>query len=308
MSVQIVIQQMLMILILIGTGYILKKTNKIKSSVSKDLSALVVNVCNPAIIITSALQRDSSVTGRSLLYAAAAAFVMYVFLVVVGKVMPVLLKTPFKDRNSYNMMCVFGNTGFIGIPLVSALVGAQALIYVAVTNIFFYLLIYTYGIHLVARDSGTKEKFQVKNLLNTGNLATLLAILLFLGEWKFPPLAEETLDYMGGATTFLAMIVIGITIADTPIHTLFTEKKIYFFTVLRFLVLPIGIGLGLKWFIKDSTLLDTLVIIAAVPAGNMPLMLMMERGMDGKLLSKGIIISTLASVITIPLVLVAVCA
>lgn len=196
-------------------------------------------------------------------------------------------------------MCLFGNTGFIGIPLVSAVLGSQALIYVAVTNAYFNLLFYTYGIWLA---DGGKSRFSWKNFLNVGNFSIIVTIVLFVWQPKLPVVFTSTIDYMADTTTFLAMVVIGISLARTNLKSIFTEVRLYLFILLRFLALPVMISFLLRLFVKDDTVYGVMVLMASVPVANLPLMRVEETGGDGQMLSKGIILSTLLSLITIPLV------
>lgn len=299
MSAGIVLQQMIIIFLLILTGYIVYKKGIIKGEVSKGISALVVNVCNPAILIRSAFDRDPSVTYGRLFMAVLGAGVLYAVLIAASFLLPKLLKTEKKWEKHYSLMCLFGNTGFIGIPLVSAVLGSQALIYVAVTNAYFNLLFYTYGIWLA---DGGKSRFSWKNFLNVGNFSIIVTIVLFVWQPKLPVVFTSTIDYMADTTTFLAMVVIGISLARTNLKSIFTEVRLYLFILLRFLALPVMISFLLRLFVKDDTVYGVMVLMASVPVANLPLMRVEETGGDGQMLSKGIILSTLLSLITIPLV------
>ena len=145
MSAGIVFQQMVIIFLLILTGYIVYRKGIVKAEISKGISALVVNVCNPAILIRSAFERDASITNENLLLAMLGCALMYVILLAASRILPGVLRVEPKWRNHYALMSIFGNTGFIGIPLVSAVLGSQALIYVAIVNAYFNLLFIPLG-------------------------------------------------------------------------------------------------------------------------------------------------------------------
>ncbi len=299
MSAGIVFQQMVIIFLLILTGYIVYRKGIVKAEISKGISALVVNVCNPAILIRSAFERDASITNENLLLAMLGCALMYVILLAASRILPGVLRVEPKWRNHYALMSIFGNTGFIGIPLVSAVLGSQALIYVAIVNAYFNLLFYTFGIWLA---DGSQSGFSWKNFLNIGNLSIAVTIVLFLWNVKLPVVITSTIDYIANTTTFLAMVVIGISLARTRLLDIFTEKRLYVFIVLRFLVIPVFTGFLLRMFIKDALVYGTIVLMAAVPIANLPLMRVEETGGDGTLLSKGIILSTILSLVTIPIV------
>lgn len=299
MSAGIVLQQMMIIFLLILTGYVIYKKGIIQGEIAKGISALVVNVCNPAILIRSAFERDASVTNEKLLLAVFGSGLMYVILLAASWILPRLLRTEAKWRNHYALMSIFGNTGFIGIPLVSAVFGDQAVIYTAIVNAYFNLLFYTYGIWLA---DGVNRKFSWKNFLNIGNLSIVVTIAVFLYQPKLPEVLTSTIDHMANTTTFLAMVVIGISLARTRLLEIFTEKKLYLFIGLRFVLIPVFISLFLRIFIRDEVVYGTIVLLAAVPVGNLALMRVEETGGDGTMLSQGIILSTILSLVTIPIV------
>lgn len=299
MSAGIVFQQMMIIFIMILTGYGACRKNIIPADVSKGISALVVNICNPAILIRSVFTLDDTITNEKILLAVLAGAVMYGVLLIASFILPRGLKVEEKWKNHYAMMCLFGNTGFIGIPLTAAVLGDQAVIYVAVINTYFNLIFYTYGIHLADKEN---SRFSWKNFLNIGNLSIVVTLILFFLRPALPEVITSSINYMANTTTFLAMVVIGISLAGSDLKEIFTEKKLYLFILLRFLAVPIVIGLILRLFVHDENIYGVMVLMAAVPVANLPLMRVEETGGDGELLSKGIILSTILSLITIPLV------
>jgi hypothetical protein len=299
MSAGVVLQQMIIILILIMVGYLLSKKNIVGDSASETLSALVVNVCNPALLVSCCLSRDASVTNKKIVLGIAAGAVVYLVLILASFVIPALLRVEKKQKNHYALMCLFGNTGFIGIPLIQALLGNKAMIYVIIINIYFNLFFYTYGYYLAG---GENSHFEPKSLMNIGNISMVVSMILFFGQPKVPLLVENTLNYMANATTLLAILVIGFKLANADLKSIFTQRKLYGFITLRFVLVPIILATILRLFVKDDLMYGVFVILAAVPVANLPLMRIEETGGDGTLLSQGIILSTLLSVITVPLV------
>jgi hypothetical protein len=299
MSAGVVLQQMIIIFILIMVGYALAKKKMVEDNASATLSALVVNVCNPALMVSSCFSRDESVTNDKILLGIVAGLVVYIILVVISFVLPPLLRVEKNWKKHYALMCIFGNTGFIGIPLIQALLGNKAMIYVIIVNIYYNLLFYTYGYFLAG---GKNSRFSPKSLVNIGNLSMILAIFIFLWQPKIPVLLESTLTHMANATTLLAILVIGFNLAKSDLKTIFTQGKMYLFIALRFVIVPIGIAAILRLFVKDDLMYSVFVILSAVPVANLPLMRVEEIGGDGTLLSYGIILSTLLAVVTLPFV------
>lgn len=214
-------------------------------------------------------------------------------------VLPKLFRCKGDEISAYKLMNIFGNTGFIGIPLVLGVIGGKAIIYVAIVNVAYGLLLYTYGITVAAKE---KNGFQWKRMLNVGNFSAFVAILVFLLAPPIPNVISSTLGYMANATTFMAMFVIGISLSRFSLREILMEKKLYLFVVVRFIVMPILFSFLFRRIISDRTLYYTMCFMMAVPVGNMPLLLMEESGRDSSILSKAIIISTILTIVTVPIV------
>ena len=299
MSAGIVFQQMCMIFLLVMTGYITYKKGIISDETSRGISALVVNVCNPALLISSAFDRDPSVTNDKLLLVVLGGAVMYFLLLISAWILPRILRVQKHWRNHYSLMCIFGNTGFIGLPLTAAVLGNKALIYVAITNVYFSILFYTLGIRLADEEGG---KFDWKALLNMGNLSTILTLVIFLCQPRLPSIVTQTVGYMANATTLLAMMIIGVSLAKSNLKMVFGNPRMYVFCAFRYVLVPIMVSLVMKPLIRDHTVYGVMVLMASVPAASLPLMRVKEIGGDGRVLSTGIILSTILSIVTIPLV------
>lgn len=300
MDASVIFRQMCMIFLLIAVGCIACKKGIADSRSGRTLSAIVVNICNPALMLTSVLESSGSIGNDKLLLAAAIAVGLYSFLLLLGKILPVFLGKDTLERDQYALMTIFGNIGFIGIPVISAVLGTEVLIYVIICNIIFNILIYTYGKYLVCKNGG-QESTRPHGIFNTGTLVGAACVAIFLCRPQFPEIAVKTVDYIGSATTFLSMMVIGISLANMPLGKIFREKRLYIYILLRQILVPVAIGWALKLLVKDVEMAGTFVLVIAMPVANMPLMLCEENGVDGSLLSKGIVLSTLFSLITIPL-------
>lgn len=299
MSVGVVIQQMIVIFLVVLVGYICYKKKIVQDGVSRGISALVVNVCMPAVIIGSALSRDETITYKNMMIAAAAGLILYVILFLASFIIPKILRVEEKWKNHYALMTLFGNQAFIGIPVVSAVLGENALFYVSIVVVYFNVLFYTYGLMLC---DGEKRKFSLKNFLNTGNISIVLMLVIFFADLKLPTVLSDAVSHMANATTFLALVVIGINLAQIKLSSIFTNAKLYWFVGIRFIVLPIGISFLLRTFVSDPLIYGVMVLMSAVPVANSPLMRVEEIGEDGTLLSQGVIFSTVCALITIPLV------
>lgn len=358
MSITVVLQQMIIIFILIGIGMILYRRKIISEEGSKQISGLIINVTNPALLICSALEDGPKATLSELGMAFVAYAVVFALLIAVGFLIPRLLRIPKDSRYAYQMLTVFGNVGFIGIPLASAVLGSESLIFVSIFNLLFNLLIYTFGISLLQRaaagqpqknapnaiegkrnaailsvrqteaapagrtaadapyTAGQAEEHAVsgtaagtrnitskrlQKLVNAGTISATVTILFYLGNFPVPEIISSALSYTGRATTLLSMLVLGVSVAQMAPKDIFSHPKLYVFTFLRQVLLPIGCMLLMRSFFDNKLILNTMLLMVAVPAANMPLMLAKQMDMETEAISQGIILTTILSLVTVPL-------
>lgn len=321
MSITVVLQQMIMIFILIGIGIILYKKKMLSEMTSKQISGIIVNVTNPALLICSAFQEGPKVSIQELGVALGIYLIVYAILIIVSYLIPRILRVPNRYHYAYQMLTIFGNVGFIGIPLASAVLGSESLIFVSIYNLIFNILIYTFGISLLERaearqTAAAAEKYPSQNtpnaahatsprwkkLVNAGTISAAATIIFYLGNFHVPTIVSSTLTYMGQATTLLSMLVLGTSVAQMAPKEIFSHPKLYGFTLLRQILVPIGCILLFRPFIQSTLILNTMALMLAVPAANMPLMLSKQLHVETDTISQGIILTTILSLGTIPIV------
>ena len=300
MNATIVFQQMVIMFMLMGLGFFLTRKKVFSEKAPSDFSKMIIEVCNPALMIFSALNRDSNTSKSDLLLAVLLAVIYYVVLIGVGILIPHVIKARKSEVISYQLLSVYGNIGFMGIPLISAVMGNSAVIYLTVFIIMFNLLVYTHGIGILTRkNQGGKSQFEWRQMINPGTIAAAISITIYLTNIPVPMMATQTFQYIGQCTTFFSMAVIGMALAKIPAKELFSEYRLYIFTGIRFMLLPIVVALCLKPFLHNQLLLGVTVISLALPAANLPLMLAQKYDGETKLLAKGIVLTTLLSVVTV---------
>lgn len=306
MDITIVIGQMSVMLIIILTGYMMFQKNKLSNLSSSHISGLVVNICNPATILCSAFDKESTISVHEMLNALLVTVFIYALLLLAGFLLPLVMRIEKVDRYMYHFLTVYGNVGFLGIPLVSAVLGTNALVYVSINCVVYNLLFYTTGVSIIQKTAKEKKQTDMKGFLskiiNIGTVSSLLTILLYLVDFDLPMVISDTVTYAGRATTFLSMIVLGVSVAQIPLKEIFCHRKDYLFVLLRMIILPICLVFLLKLFVTDPLLLGASALLLAVPCGNLPLMCSREHGLTPDALARTIVLTTLLSVITIPIV------
>ena len=202
MSGFVVLQQMILIFLLILTGFVLYKKGIISAYASKDLSALVVNICSPGLIIVSMFEDLSSVSRDSVILVGIIGICFFLFLSVLGFLFVKIFKIPVQERVSYILMTVFGNLGFIGIPVALAIIWTESMVYVIVFNFLFNVYIYTFGVMLLKKGSNG-VRTSLKDILSPGLLACIVAFCIYWFDIQLPKEVETAAGYYGNACTLL---------------------------------------------------------------------------------------------------------
>lgn len=296
----IVLQQMAVLFIVMMIGFWAYKKDIIDSVTSKKLSSIVVNIANPAMILSGVIGDTSQIKGRDLIVTVTATLVLYLALLIAGTILPHLLRIPKKSIGTYRVMAVFSNIGFMGFPIISAVYGSGALLYASIFLIPYNILIYTYGIQMMKQ--GEKEAFHWKKVVNIGVVFCIISIFLFITNISLPGWVESTITTLSGLTAPLSMMVIGASFATMNLKELFCDGKLLLFSVVKLLVFPIVGTLIAKQWIDNWALCGVIMIMLSTPVGSMTAMLAQEYNGDYALASKGVAITTILSVVTIPLV------
>lgn len=294
--------QMVILFATIGVGYGCKKLNLMSETFDKMLSALVLNVTLPAVILSSLLARDSipepivcaEIMGLSVL--------SFVILIIVAFAVTFILRVPDGHRGVFRFMLIFGNTGFIGYPVVSAIFGSEYVVYAVIYNLPFNLIVFTLGVWLIASDNeyGVKVRMRPRDLLNPCNVSSLIVMAFaFLGICGVP-VVGEALSTLGDFTTPATLLIVGSSLANIPAKQLFGSPRLFIGSLFRLLVTPLIIWAALSFF-ASGDILQMLVVLAAMPVATNGTMLCYQYNGDAKSMAQGTFITTVLSLVTIPL-------
>ncbi|MBP3807758.1 MAG: AEC family transporter [Eubacterium sp.] len=299
MSTSIVLQQMGVITILVGIGIFLYKRGVVDDHTSQRMSTIVMDVCNPALILASLLSGNVTATHHDLIVAIVLGASFYIGLVILGFIFPKLIRGG-EDSRFYNMMTVYTNVGFIGIPVARAILPENAILYVIICNVMYSLLFYTHGIIVM---SNGKEKLSLKKILSPGTIMAVVSLVIFWFNIYLPPIIANSISYLGNATVFLSMTLLGVGIARSNITSGIKNPRIWIYIIVRMIAVPVALFFALKMAGFSSITIMGLCLMAAMPIGNLPLIQCEKMGEDTELLSGAIAISTLASIFTITILM-----
>lgn len=294
----IVLQQMAVIAILVGIGFFLQKRSVLGEKGDKILSKIVVDICNPALVVSTILSGNISVTHQDFLKGLVIGAALYASFCLLGLIIPRILRLPKDERRFYNLMTIYTNVGFLGIPVAKAVLPEDAIVYVIICNVAYSVLFYTHGILVI---SGAKEKIKPIMLLNPGVLMSLLALVIFWFDLNFPPILENSFNYIGNPTVFLSMVLLGTAVAKSDLIRDIKDARLWIFILIRMILVPLMVVFALRMLGAPDVMVKTFCLMSAVPVGNLPLIQAQKTGQRTDILSKGIIVTTVFSFISITL-------
>lgn len=298
----LLLQQMIVLFILMVMGYFLKKKGIFSGDTCKAVSWLVVHVANPALILSGSISRTEPVSLGGLGLCLGVAVLVFAGLILIAAVGTPLFRVPQKSRGTYRVMMVFSNIGFMGFPVIRAVYGSDALLYASLFMIPYNLLLYTYGIEEMRGFGAGDRKISWKKILNIGVVSCIVSLAVAVFRIQAPEFVETTVSSLSGLTAPLSMMVIGASMTDIRVKELFADGKLIAFSVLKLVALPVAGMFLLGLFVRDELLLGVSLVVLSTPVGSMTAMLAQQYGGDYEVNARGVALTTLLSVVTMPLV------
>lgn len=301
MLVTSILISLIQIFILILPGLFFRKKDIISVEQNTGITTIVVNMTWPCLII-DAMQipfepQMMADCGRITVITLLIFAVLAVASVPLSKVMRVS-----KSKQYLIMfMLLFGNTGFIGIPVIKALYGADALFYAAIVEVINDVLLFTIGIFLIQISAGVKLKMDPKQIITPGLVGIFIGLALFLLNIQLPEAIAKPIAMVGDATTPLTMFAIGGQLAALTFKDVVADLKVYGVIFLRLLVIPLIALAIVKLCVGDFTLLEKVIVLSfAMPAAAVSAIFSQKYKGEEAFATKSVLMTTVCSILTIP--------
>jgi hypothetical protein len=312
MDIGVIFSQMLVLLGMMLIGVLVYKMGWLKEEGAADISKMVVNIFNPILVLDGVLGDTAAISQDKIIGNLKLVIIYSVISAVSAILLAWVLHPPKKHHSLYILMGTFSNLGFMGIPVAKSLYGSEGVVYVSFYLLVYNVFVYTYGMALARRAareySGVETNAtagmaaSLKRIVNPGVIAALLAFLIFATGIRLPEPVISLCDRIGNATIPLSMLLIGVSIAKADMRSYLKDLRMYAFILLRMLALPIAAALVMRGMGFDEVVLGVFIIELAMPIGSIIGLFAKECGADDEYCMKGTVLSTLASIITIPIV------
>lgn len=293
-----VINQVIILSLVMIVGVYARKKDIITKEANKSLSDLLVNITLPFLLLSSFNYTYS----QDMLLKAKTIFIysVIIHLVIIFLSKLFAFKYPDKSQKVLRFVTIFSNCGFMGYPVLEGLFGKIGIFYGAIYNIPFNIFMLSIGVMIY---TGKKDLKTLKGVLvHPGIIATVMGILMFIFSIKLPYPIYTALNLVGSTTTPLAMLIVGAMLAEVKVKEIFKGSIVYYASFLRLMVVPFLTLIILKLLNADKLLMQISVVIEAMPAAVLASVFAEKYGADTSLASRSVFITTIISMLTIPVI------
>ena len=316
----VALKQVAMLYIIAGIGFAAERLRWFPEATARLCTKLLLYTVTPCVVVNSFLNIEYSAQAvRGLLIS----LLCGVLLHAAG----MLLSEPFfrsrEDRGGrkqpetesvLHFASIYGNCGYMGLPLAQAMVGPQGVFYCSVVILTFQVCSFTHGTYVMSggvpfRKQGTEDrdqgvKFQWKNLvLNAGVLSVAVGLPVFLLQLPVPALVRTPLASVAAMNSPLAMLMFGAYLSRTKVQGLLRSKKIFATMGIKLFAIPAVVMSALLLMRAEPALLNALLISAAAPPANNTVVFAARHGRDTGYAAQVVSLLSLMSIVTMPLMI-----
>lgn len=313
MESKIVLTQIAILSVAVIIGAIAARL-RVFNSESKDvLSKVIFNISLPLMLFTNFFRMEATprLVSNSLTVLAITGFVI-LLLLLTGLAASRLLKLRGAEAAVFKTHSMFGNTIFLGFPLITALYGTEGLLYASMYQLVSTIMMWTLGVVVLSHGNGISWKKSLLKVVNINTIATLAGLLMFLFSVKLPDVILKPMTDLGSANTWLSMLYIGAMLVFSNVGGLLKRKSLYVISFTRLALAPamlifIFYIAGAYAGTAPEKLVSSVIILeASMPCMASVVIMAKEFGSDDSLAVGNVFVSTLFSILTLPLVVMAV--
>ncbi len=297
-----ILSSLIMIFILIVPGVFFKRKNILTEDQNGAINSIVVNLTWPCLVIDAMQMQFSIQVLKDSAYILVVCLLILAIIFAISFPIAKLIRLPKTKQYLTVFMLLFGNTGFIGIPVIKALYGTDAVFYAAIVELINDILIFTVGILLIQLSAGANLKVGLKQFINPGLIGVIIGLVLFLLNIQLPELIGGSIEMIGNATTPLTMFCIGFQIGGLKLKEIAGDFQVYAICFVKLLIVPILTLLAVKIWAGDFSMLEKVLIIGfAMPVGAVASIFSQQYKGEAAFATKSVLLSTVLSLITIPI-------
>lgn len=294
------LEVMVMLFTMVILGYAACKLGYMGDKFDKKLSSIVVDITCPLLVLSSVM--GDEMPDRSLnLPLVGVGFLTYIILLVFGFWVPRFISKNHDDQGMIGFSLMFANVGFIGYPIVASIFGPKAVFYAALLNVPNTFFIFTAGVMLVKGEYSIRQ-FNPKVLLSPALIGAFIAALLVAFGVHTPEMIARPITMVGNITVPAALMIIGSSMARLPLREIIGSGKVYATSFLRLVIVPLSVYFLFRLCGVNTLINNINTVVIAMPVASFGTMFCMKYGRNPSLMTEATFITTLFSIITIPLI------
>lgn len=294
------LEVMVMLFTMVILGYTACKLGYMGDKFDKKLSSIVVDITCPLLVLSSVM--GDEMPDRSLILPlVGVGFLTYIILLVFGFWVPRFISRNHDDQGMIGFSLMFANVGFIGYPIVASIFGPKAVFYAALLNVPNTFFIFTAGVMLVKGEYSIRQ-FNPKVLLSPALIGAFIAALLVAFGVHTPEMIARPITMVGNITVPAALMIIGSSMARLPLREIIGSGKVYATSFLRLVIVPLSVNFLFRLCGVNTLINNINTVVIAMPVASFGTMFCMKYGRNPSLMTEATFITTLFSIITIPLI------
>lgn len=292
--------KVLAMLIMMAVGWLITKKGVMSERGTSEITWILLNIVTPCLIISSfASVKPGEISSFSLVLSALTAALA----IGMGIVLSLFFFKKEKEERKkvLRFAMIYSNAGFMGMPLITGVLGDNGVIYGSFFIAVFNLICWTFGYHMMSGGAKIPKR---KIFFNPGTIGLLIGLPMYIFGFRLPEIVMTPIDAFTGLNTPLAMLVVGTYIAKVKFKEFVSDIEIYKVSLLRLVILPV-ILIGVLCLIRpEYNLFVSTTIQACAPTAANCVLFAVMFGADARLASKTVAATTLLSVITMPLIII----
>ena len=294
------LEVMVMLFTMVILGYTACKLGYMGDKFDKKLSSIVVDITCPLLVLSSVMG-DEMPDCSLILPLVGVGFLTYIILLVLGFWVPRFISKNHDDQGMIGFSLMFANVGFIGYPIVASIFGPKAVFYAALLNVPNTFFIFTAGVMLVKGEYSIRQ-FNPKVLLSPALIGAFIAALLVAFGVHTPEMIARPITMVGNITVPAALMIIGSSMARLPLREIIGSGKVYATSFLRLVIVPLSVYFLFRLCGVNTLINNINTVVIAMPVASFGTMFCMKYGRNPSLMTEATFITTLFSIITIPLI------
>ena len=299
MDLTVIINGVIALFLIMLIGVYGSKRKIITPTINKGLTNILLEISLPCLVVSSFIFDMNDDLKSNIIKC----FIYSPISLIITMIVSYIALYPIKSDKKIIMQFanVFSNCGFVGFPIIYIIFGNEGIIYASIFNMFFTIAVWTYGVMLFNGNIDKKDLKKV--LLNPSIIAVIIGLIIMIFKINIPDVLYSTLELVGGLTSPLSMIIIGVILGNANILKYLKDYTIYYSSLLKLILLPCILILVSRIINDTSMVSKTLIIITAMPAAAMTSILAENFDKEKEYSAVIVFITTLIFLVTFPMLL-----